>query len=236
MRRMDEQPNSRKDMKIKVKASGPYLVAGGVPLVRKIQIVSENIEPLTWKTTGAIPTGENYILCRCGKSGRKPFCDGMHAKVHFDGTETAATEPTRTRRKEFPAGVQITVRHDDYLCMESGFCGTRWSTIEQLVCKTKDSGVRGQVIGMIERCPSGSLVYSMDESSEDVEPDLPRQIAVTTDITSDGQVEGALWVTGGIPVERADGRPFEIRNRVTLCSCGRSSKKPLCDGAHRRKQ
>jgi CDGSH-type Zn-finger protein len=26
---------------------------------------------------------------------------------------------------------------------------------------------------------------------------------------------------------------MEVRNRVTLCSCGLSKKKPLCDGAHR---
>ena len=31
----------------------------------------------------------------------------------------------------------------------------------------------------------------------------------------------------------ADGQPFETRNRVTLCNCGSSSQKPLCDGTHR---
>jgi CDGSH-type Zn-finger protein len=231
---MEKKQNTLKGMRIVVKVSGPYLVSGGVPLVRKIQIVSEGCEPLTWRKTGTIPTGETYILCRCGQSGKKPFCDGTHSAVHFDGTETADTGDTKTRQEVFPGGTQITIRHDDYLCMESGFCGNRWSTIKQLVSKTEDSGVRGQVIGMIERCPSGSLTYAMDDKDADVEPDLPQQIAVTTDITSDGSVEGALWVTGGIPVERADGRPFETRNRVTLCSCGRSGKKPLCDGAHRK--
>lgn len=230
----EQQLKPRKEMRIVVKASGPYAVFGGVPLVRKIQVVSEHIEPLTWRTTGTIPAGETYILCRCGQSGKKPFCDGAHRTIHFEGTETADAQPTRTRQIAFPGGTQISVRRDDYLCMESGFCGNRWSTMEQLVSKTADSGVRGQVIGMVERCPSGSLVYAMDNGETDVEPDLPRQIAVTTDITSDGPVEGALWVTGGIPVERADGRPFEVRNRVTLCCCGRSKKKPLCDGAHRK--
>jgi CDGSH-type Zn-finger protein len=43
----------------------------------------------------------------------------------------------------------------------------------------------------------------------------------------------ALWVTGCIPVERADGKNFETRNRVTLCRCGKSKAKPLCDGMHR---
>jgi CDGSH-type Zn-finger protein len=40
-------------------------------------------------------------------------------------------------------------------------------------------------------------------------------------------------VTGCVPVERADGEPFEPRNRVTLCNCGKSGNKPLCDGTHR---
>ena len=44
---------------------------------------------------------------------------------------------------------------------------------------------------------------------------------------------GPLWVTGGIPIERADGEPLERRNRVTLCRCGLSGQKPLCDGTHR---
>jgi CDGSH-type Zn-finger protein len=34
-------------------------------------------------------------------------------------------------------------------------------------------------------------------------------------------------------VERADGVPLETRNRVTLCRCGQSANKPLCDGTHR---
>ena len=73
----------------------------------------------------------------------------------------------------------------------------------------------------------------MGSDQANIEPDLPVQIAVTTEITSDGPIEGPLWVTGGIPIERSDGQPFETRNRVTLCNCGHSSRKPLCDGSHR---
>ena len=41
-----------------------------------------------------------------------------------------------------------------------------------------------------------------------------------------------IWVKGGIRIEGADGRSYEIRNRVTLCRCGQSSNKPFCDGTH----
>jgi CDGSH-type Zn-finger protein len=33
-------------------------------------------------------------------------------------------------------------------------------------------------------------------------------------------------------VTTADGTVFETRNRVTLCRCGTSANKPLCDGSH----
>jgi CDGSH-type Zn-finger protein len=86
------------------------------------------------------------------------------------------------------------------------------------------------VIALIDRCPSGSYTYSLTEDGEDVEPDYPVQITVTEE--EDG-LAGALWVTGGVPVTRSDGQPFETRNRVTLCRCGHSENKPLCDGTHR---
>jgi hypothetical protein len=102
-----------------------------------------------------------------------------------------------------------------------------------MVPETHDTQVRSHVIAMIERCPSGSYVYALEEGGEDIEPDLPQQVAVTTETTWAGPVAGPLWVTGNVPIERADGQPFEKRNRVTLCRCGLSRKKPLCDGTHR---
>jgi CDGSH-type Zn-finger protein len=219
--------------KIVVRKNGPYIVRGGIPLVRKAQVVSEYGEPLTWKKGEVIETGETYSLCRCGQSNRKPFCDGTHAKIGFDGTESADTGVTAERQVVFAGGTKIVVKCDNYLCMGSGFCGNRIANIQQMIPDTADTVVRAQVMAMIERCPSGSLTYSIEADEADIEPDLPQQIAVTTEITSDGPIAGPLWVTGNIPIERADGQPFETRNRVTLCCCGLSENKPLCDGTHR---
>ena len=86
---------------------------------------------------------------------------------------------------------------------------------------------------MIERCPSGSYTYALENDAENIEVDLPEQVAATTEMTSEGPIQGPLWVTGYIEIERADGQPMEVRNRVTLCRCGKSKNKPLCDGTHR---
>ncbi len=226
--------NHVKDRKrIVVTEDGPYVVHGGIPLVHKTQVVSEYGEPLTWKKEGAFETLETYELCRCGQSRFKPFCDATHSLIDFDGTETADTRTTADRQRVYPGGTGIRVKRDLSLCMESGFCGNRITDVEKMVPHTEDTEVRSQVMAMIERCPSGSYTYSLEEDGDDIEPDLPRQVAVTTEMTSEGPINGPLWVTGRIPIERSDGKPFETRNRVTLCCCGHSKKKPLCDGTHR---
>jgi CDGSH-type Zn-finger protein len=45
-------------------------------------------------------------------------------------------------------------------------------------------------------------------------------------------INGPLWIRGRIPVYSADGKPYEIRNRITLCRCGKSTIKPFCDSSH----
>lgn len=230
----DETGNTIKAKRIAVLKNGPYKVEGDVPLVSKTQVVSERGEPLTWKKEGEIECSqENYYLCRCGKSIYLPFCDGTHRKEGFDGTESAETNLNEARAIQYPRATRITVKMDHSLCMHSGFCGLRGIGMSQLVATTSDTKVRSLVIAMVERCPSGALTYHFAEDDANIEPDLPQQIAVTTEITSDGPIAGPLWVTGSIPVERADRQPFETRNRVTLCNCGHSENKPLCDGTHR---
>jgi CDGSH-type Zn-finger protein len=213
---------------------GPYRVVGGVPLVHKTQVVSEYGEPLTWKKDGEYEVGsEEYILCRCGKSENMPFCDGAHKKTGFNGTEQAKTDGPSEYQFTYDGGTNLIVKNDPPLCMNSGYCAMKNLDISEIIADSDDTMARSVAIAMVERCPSGTLTYKIKEGEEDIEPDYPQEIAVTTEITSDGPIDGPLWVTGNIPIERADGQPFEARNRVTLCNCGLSTNKPLCDGTHR---
>jgi len=207
---------------VKVQPNGPYVVSGSVALRAKEVVESEHGEPLTWRTGEVTDRGAAYALCRCGQSANKPYCDGTHANIDFDGTEAAPIDSYGRRRTSYP-GTGIEVFDDRAICIHAGFCGNRISNVWKMAAKTDDTVVRGQVMAMIERCPSGALTYEVDGTT--VEPDLPREIAVIPD--------GPLWVSGGIPIERSDGQPVEIRNRVTLCRCGQSAIKPLCDGSHK---
>ena len=37
-----------------------------------------------------IPKGESIVLCRCGGSKTKPFCDKTHREIGFEACERAA--------------------------------------------------------------------------------------------------------------------------------------------------
>lgn len=226
----DRRWRSGDSRRIEILPDGPYLVHGQIPLRRKVKLVApENDDSLDWHRTETIPTEETYALCRCGQSGAKPFCDGSHARTGFDGTETAKTGNYADRmwRQE---GEGISVRRVGSLCMHAAFCVGRTKQLDDWLPDTTDSDARAHVMWMVDRCPSGSYTYALEPDAEAIEPDLPVTVSV---IEEEHGLASALWVTGGIPVLRADGQPWEIRNRVMLCRCGHSGNKPLCDGTHR---
>ena len=79
-------------------------------------------------------------------------------------------------------------------------------------------------------CPSGRLVVRDRKTGDVIEPELEKSIALIEYPAQDEQ--GPLWIRGGIPVVSAQGKPYMVRNRVTLCRCGKSRNKPFCDGRH----
>jgi len=74
---------------IVVSKNGPYHVRGGVEL--------ENVD------LGDKASQEHYALCRCGKSGNKPRCDGEHWYAGFKDDEAQTiSAANRNREKKEP--------------------------------------------------------------------------------------------------------------------------------------
>jgi CDGSH-type Zn-finger protein len=227
MRPAQEDTSRRDSFEVKVTRNGPYLVSGGVPLAEQQVCVDGDDQCHGWKEGVRYPVEDKYALCRCGRSHRKPFCDGTHGAIEFDGTETAGNAPY-TEQAESYEGPDLRLTDAKGFCAGARFChraGGAW----KLVRHSEDSVARGTAIEESCDCPSGRLV-AWDEDGKEIEPDLEPSIGLVED-TQAGKM-GPLWVRGGIPVESCDGLTYERRNRVTLCRCGRSANKPFCDGSH----
>jgi CDGSH-type Zn-finger protein len=200
------------------------MVSGGLPVVRKRAVHSEHGEPMTWQTSEPLTEKNTYALCRCGESDNKPFCDGAHRAAEFEGVDTADGS-TYAERATSLGGTGLTVTDDRSICVHAGFCGTKATNVWKQVADTDDTTVRIAVINEVEKCPSGALTYRFDGDEEDTEPDMPAQVGIIDD--------GPIWVSGGAAVTTAAGVELESRNRMTLCRCGASANKPLCDGSHK---
>ena len=67
------------DVQIQITENGPYRVTGDVEL----------LDPAGDRVS---TPGGAVFLCRCGGSTTKPFCDGTHSKIGFQGATAAVKE------------------------------------------------------------------------------------------------------------------------------------------------
>jgi CDGSH-type Zn-finger protein len=64
-------------MVIRLRKNGPYVIE------------SDDVQVVDWEGREYVADRRPVALCRCGASARKPFCDGTHARIGFDGGEPA---------------------------------------------------------------------------------------------------------------------------------------------------
>jgi CDGSH-type Zn-finger protein len=222
-----EKTESKDKLKIQVSKNGPYLISGGIPLSE--QVIGTDAEGYSceWHQGKVFPLKENYALCRCGGSRNKPFCDGTHVKVNFDGTETAGREPYIDQAEEIN-GPELKLTDAKELCSYARFCD-RADGIWILTENSDNPEAKETAIEEGGNCPSGRLVL-WDKQDNAIEPEFEPSLGLVED-PQEG-VAGPIWVRGGIPIDSANGIAYEVRNRVTLCRCGKSSNKPFCDTSH----
>jgi len=214
--------------KIEVTKDGPYLVSGNLPLSEQWIVTNAEGESLKYREGKKYPAQAKYAFCRCGQSANKPFCDGSHQKVKFDGTETATHEPYLNQAKTI-TGPTMLLTDQESLCAFARFCdpkGQIWNIVKQ----TDKPEARQLAIHEAAHCPAGRLVVWDRTTGKPIEPKFEPSLGLIED--TDKKVGGPIWARGGIPLVCADGQTYEIRNRMTLCRCGRSDNKPFCNGAH----
>ena len=66
---------------IKVRENGPLLVDG------------EDVKVIDWNGNEYPIEKRPFVLCRCGHSKSRPFCDGTHKIIGFQAHEAAPPKP-----------------------------------------------------------------------------------------------------------------------------------------------
>jgi len=213
---------------IKISKNGPYIVSGNIPIIEYVIHSNSKGIPINWVMGKKFPVTQNYALCRCGQSKIKPFCDGIHAKINFNGTETADLELCHLQTKEIN-GPELRLKDVEKLCASARFCHRSGDIWEQIP-KSDDPETKKNAIRNSFDCPSGRLLLWDKKTGKILEPELGPSIALIIDPFI-GE-NGPIWVRGNIPIQSSDGKIYQVRNRVTLCRCGKSLNKPFCDSSH----
>ena len=172
---------------------------------------------------GPIPTEATMALCRCGASNNKPFCDGSHNAIGFSSKNES--DPSADKQTSYQ-GRNITIHDNRSICAHAGVCTDELSTVFRLHESPfidPDGSTAESIIEVINKCPSGALSYSL-ENTEQVVDEQRQAIFIAPD--------GPYVVTGEIDLADTPRAEGCLKTKTTLCRCGASKNKPFCDGSH----
>ena len=195
--------------KIEATENGPYVVF--------------NVTSLKTSRGEAAKTAKTMVLCRCGKSGSKPHCDGTHAKIDFDSGKKKGRQPDRV---DDYVGEGITIHDNRGVCSHAGYCTDNLPSVFRMGVESwidPNGASTKDIIRVIKMCPSGALSYSLCGEKHD---SLDRDPSIN--LTKDGPYS----VAGGIELDDYNGSKPQSKEHQTLCRCGGSKNKPFCDGSH----
>src|SRR5476651_465357 len=194
-------PSAKPNVRVTVTEDGPYLVTGDVPIARQTIMADAEGGSETWFEGEAVAHRASYMLCRCGASKTKPFCDGSHAEIGFDGAETASREPYLDQAKGMEGPV-LGLTDVEILCAFARFCdphGQVWN----LVNETDNPAAKKNFVRQVGDFPSGRLVAWDNSSGKAIEPAHEPSIGLIEDPAN--QCAGPIWLRGGVQVIGSDG-------------------------------
>lgn len=175
---------------------------------------------------GSYPLRRVTALCRCGKSKNMPYCDGSHVAEQFVGDRE---EDRCAYAKKAYKGDEITVYFNPGLCAHGGGCLRGLPQVFDLDKRpwiNANGASKKEIAGLIDRCPSGALTYSLEGSDHEA----------TCEENSITMVRNGPYECRGQILLKDDGNTaaeLDAKWRFCLCRCGKSKNKPLCDGQHR---
>jgi len=123
-------------------------------------------------------------------------------------------------------GKDVEVSFDLDICVHIAECLRGQRQVFQLNRRPwilPDAASADEVSDVVQRCPSGALLYRRLDGGPQEDPDGPTTITAIRD--------GPLLVSGKVEVRHEDGT-VETLPRATLCRCGESKHKPFCDNQH----
>jgi CDGSH-type Zn-finger protein len=170
-----------------------------------------------------LPLTDKTLLCRCGHSSKKPFCDGSHARVGYHSHKLEGRLPDRVRDC---TGKNITIHDNRGVCSHAEHCVRDLPSVFDRTARpwiNPDGAPPDDIVRTIKKCPSGALSYTRNGV---LHKDLNRDPAIRVD------PEGPYDVVGGPELADPDGCSPESKEHYTLCRCGFSKNKPFCDGSH----
>ncbi len=167
---------------------------------------------------------DTALLCRCGASERKPFCDGSHLEIGFSSAKK--WKPGVGSVIDF-VGVGVTIHDNRALCAHVEYCVLE---LPQVFDRSKrpwvnpDGASAEEVVALCRRCPSGALSCTVDGVLYRNYDERPPVVIASA--------EGPYFVQGGVKVANEPFSEGYSTEHCTLCRCGESRNKPLCDGTH----
>ncbi|MEX0905679.1 MAG: CDGSH iron-sulfur domain-containing protein [Balneolaceae bacterium] len=127
-------------------------------------------------------------------------------------------------------GKEITVQYDVNRCIHARKCVEGLPDVfdpKQKPWISPDNAPPGNLVDVIETCPTGALHYEMKSSSNRSEKS-PSKNRISL------QPDGPIYIYGDIEIQDADGNTLLEDTRIALCRCGTAENKPLCDNSHKK--